>query len=55
MQDGQQSFFEFVSQQSGKLLEQTITHIGLTFISLLIAAAIGVPLGILIVRRKKLA
>ncbi|MBS1690553.1 MAG: hypothetical protein JSS96_17605, partial [Bacteroidetes bacterium] len=50
MQEQQQSFFDFVSQQSGKLLEQTVTHIGLTFISLLIAVLIGVPLGILISR-----
>jgi len=55
MQEQQQSFFDFVSQQSGKLLEQTITHIGLTFISLLIAVLIGVPLGILISGRKKFA
>ncbi|SFD77832.1 osmoprotectant transport system permease protein [Chitinophaga sp. CF118] len=51
----QQSFIEFVQQQSGKLLEQTLQHIGLTFISLLLAVLIGVPLGILITRRKKLA
>ena len=50
-----QSLFDFVQQQSGKLLEQTLQHIGLTFISLLIAVLIGVPLGILITRRKSLA
>ncbi|KAA2238557.1 ABC transporter permease subunit [Chitinophaga agrisoli] len=53
--EAQQSFFDFVQQQSGKLLEQTLQHIGLTFISLLIAVLIGVPLGILITRRKRLA
>lgn len=51
----QTGFPEFVQQQAGKLLEQTLQHIGLTFISLLIAVIIGVPLGILITRRKKLA
>ncbi|MBA3830194.1 MAG: ABC transporter permease/substrate-binding protein [Taibaiella sp.] len=51
----QQTLLEFVSQQSGKLLEQTVTHIGLTFISLLIAVAIGLPLGIVIARRQKFA
>lgn len=50
-----QSFFDFVSQQSGKILEQTFAHIGLTFISLFIAILIGLPLGILISKRKKLA
>jgi osmoprotectant transport system permease protein len=51
----QQGFFDFVQQQSGKLLEQTLQHIGLTFISLLLAVLIGVPLGILITRRQKLS
>ncbi|HEY0609011.1 MAG TPA: ABC transporter permease/substrate-binding protein, partial [Chitinophaga sp.] len=51
----QQSFIDFLQQQSGKLLEQTLQHIGLTFISLLIAVLIGLPLGILITRKKKLA
>ncbi|RFM28243.1 ABC transporter permease/substrate-binding protein [Deminuibacter soli] len=51
----QQGFFEFIRQQSGKLLEQTLVHIGLTFISLIIALAIGVTLGILISRKRWLA
>lgn len=51
----QQSLWEFIVQQRDKLLEQALQHIGLTFISLLIAVAIGLPLGILISRRKKLA
>src|SRR6185437_15189793 len=51
----QQSLWEFVRLESDKLLDQTITHIGLTFISLFIAVIIGVPLGILISKRKKLA
>jgi osmoprotectant transport system permease protein len=51
----QQSLWQFVQQQSGKLLQQTIQHIGLTFISLLIAVLIGLPLGIYITRHKKAA
>ena len=51
----QQSFSDFLQQESGKLLEQTLQHIGLTFISLLIAVLIGLPLGIFITRRKKFA
>lgn len=42
-------------QQSDKLLSQTLTHIGLTFISLFIAICIGLPLGIWITRQKKMA
>jgi len=51
----EQSLLSFMSEQSGKLLEQTLEHIGLTFISLFIAVIIGLPLGILISRRKKLS
>ncbi|SFD29928.1 ABC transporter permease/substrate-binding protein [Spirosoma endophyticum] len=48
-------FFAFVRDHADKLMEQTLTHIGLTFVSLLLALLMGVPLGILISRRKKLA
>lgn len=51
----QPGFFEFIRQQSGKLLEQTLVHIGLTFISLLIALVIGVSLGIYISYRRRAA
>lgn len=53
--DTPETFIDFIRQQSGKLLEQTLTHTGLTFISVLIAVCIGVPAGILISRHKKLA
>ncbi len=53
MNEQQQSLWDFMRQQSGKLLEQTVQHIGLTFISLFIAVLIGLPLGIFISRRKK--
>ncbi|WP_353719507.1 ABC transporter permease/substrate-binding protein [Dyadobacter sp. 676] len=53
--DERQSLWAFMAQQSGKLWEQTLAHIGLTCISLLIAIAIGLPLGIWIARRKKAA
>jgi osmoprotectant transport system permease protein len=49
------SFIEFVSQQSGKILDQTLAHTGLTFISLLIAVCAGLPLGIFIARHRKAA
>jgi osmoprotectant transport system substrate-binding protein/osmoprotectant transport system permease protein len=53
--DQPDSLWQFIQQQSGKLLQQTMQHIGLTFISLLIAVIIGLPLGIYITRRKKMA
>ncbi|RNL52121.1 ABC transporter permease/substrate-binding protein [Pedobacter jejuensis] len=51
----QQTLWQFMSMESDKLLSQTVQHIGLTFISLLFAIAIGLPLGILIARRRKLS
>lgn len=44
-----------MQQQSDKLLQQTLQHIGLTFISLVIALLIGLPLGIYITRHKRAA
>lgn len=53
MDEQQQNLWSFILQQSDKLLEQTLAHIGLTFISLLLSIIIGVPLGILISRKKQ--
>ena len=53
MTEHQQTLWEFMRQQSDKLLEQTVQHIGLTFISLFIAVLIGLPLGIFITRKKQ--
>ena len=55
MNEPQQSLWDFMVQQHDKLLDQTLAHIGLTFISLLIAVVIGVPLGIIISKKNKLA
>ena len=49
----QQSLLSFMYQQAGKLLEQTLAHIGLTFISLLLSIIICVPAGIWISRKKQ--
>jgi osmoprotectant transport system permease protein len=49
------SFLEFMSQQHGKILEQALTHTGLTFVSLLIAICVGLPLGIIIARHRRSA
>ncbi|MDN3588791.1 ABC transporter permease/substrate-binding protein [Pedobacter aquatilis] len=51
----QQTLWQFMSMESDKLLNQTFQHIGLTFISLILAIAIGLPLGILIARKRKLS
>lgn len=48
-----QSLFDFMQEQSGKILDQLLQHIGLTFISLFIAVIVGVPLGIFIARKRK--
>ena len=53
--DSSESLWQFMHQQSGKLLQQTVQHIGLTFISLLITVLIGLPLGIYITRHKAMA
>jgi len=49
----QQTLWQFMQQQSDKLLTQTLEHIGLTFISLLIAVVIGLPLGVFIARKRQ--
>ena len=46
---------QFIRDNSAKLLEQTMTHIGLTFGSLLLALLIGLPLGIVIAKRRQTA
>jgi osmoprotectant transport system permease protein len=51
----QQSLWSFMLEQREKIAEETLTHIGLTFTSLLLAVLIGVPLGILISKRIKFA
>jgi len=53
MNESRQSLFNFMREQSGKIFDQLLAHIGLTFISLLIAVAIGVPLGIFISKKTK--
>jgi osmoprotectant transport system permease protein len=55
MNEHQQTLWEFMSGQSDKLLDQTLTHIGLTFISVLLAVAIGLPLGIWVSGKKRAA
>jgi len=51
----QQSLWEFIIEQHEKLLTQVVQHLGLTFLSLLLAIIVGLPLGILIARKRKLS
>lgn len=53
--DAHQNLWEFMVQQSDKLGQQTLTHIGLTFMALFIALLIGLPLGIWIGRKPRWA
>lgn len=45
------SFSEFFAQNRGQILQLTIEHVWLVGISMLLAIAIGIPLGILVTRR----
>lgn len=51
----QQSLWQFIIEQQEKLLTQIVQHLGLTFLSLILAVIIGLPLGILIARKRKLS
>jgi len=51
----EQTLWQFIVSQQYKLLAQTGQHLGLTFFSLLLAIVAGIPLGILISRRRRLA
>ena len=55
MNNQEQTLWDFMRQQSDKLATQTLEHIGLTFISLFLAVLVGLPLGILIARKRKLS
>ncbi|MCX2476191.1 ABC transporter permease/substrate-binding protein [Pedobacter sp. MC2016-05] len=55
MNENQQSLWQFMAEQSDKLFNQTLQHLGLTFISLFFAVLVGLPLGILIARKRKLS
>ena len=49
----QQSLWQFIVEQQDKLVTQVIQHLGLTFMSLFLAILVGVPLGILIARKRR--
>ena len=49
------AFWQFMVSRSEELGSQALTHLGLTFVSLLAALLLAVPLGLLITRKRKLA
>jgi len=51
----EQTLWQFIMSQHEKLLVQIGQHLGLTFLSLLLAIVVGIPLGVLISRRRKLS
>lgn len=51
----EQTLWEFILSQQDKLLAQVGQHLSLTFLSLLLAISVGIPLGVVISRRLKLA
>jgi osmoprotectant transport system permease protein len=46
-------FWQFASEQSSEIWNQTLTHIGLTMISLVLSILVAVPLGIFISRKPR--
>jgi osmoprotectant transport system permease protein len=46
------SFWHFIVQNRGQVLELTLEHLWLVGISMLLAVLIGIPLGVLITRRR---
>lgn len=53
--DEMSTFWTFILEHKKDLLEQTLEHSGLTFTSLFFAILIGMPLGLWITRKEKLA
>jgi len=47
--------WHFLLANQGEILDQTVEHIGLTFVSLLVAVLVGIPLGILASRFRKVS
>lgn len=48
-------FWNFLIANQSEILDQTVQHLGLTFISLLIAVLIGIPIGLLATRYENIS
>jgi len=46
--------FEYMNQNRGEVLELTLQHLGMVAVALLLAVLIGIPLGIMLTRRRSL-
>jgi osmoprotectant transport system permease protein len=49
------TFLAFIQSHQNEIFEQTLEHIGLSVIALTISVLVGLPLGIFLTRKKKLA
>ena len=47
--------WNFIINNQSEILDQAVEHLGLTFISLLIAVLIGIPLGVMATRNEKIS
>jgi osmoprotectant transport system permease protein len=47
--------WNFILTNQAEILDQTVEHVGLTFVSLLIAVLIGIPLGLLATRNENVS
>lgn len=47
--------WNFILSNQSELLDQTVEHLGLTFVSILIAVMIGIPIGLLAIRHEKIS
>lgn len=55
MSGSSRAFWEYFAQQKGEILRLTIEHLGMVGAAMLFGVLLGVPLGILMTRNKKLA
>ena len=47
--------WDFIINNQSEILDQTVEHLGLTFISLFIAVLVGIPLGLMATRNEKIS
>lgn len=54
MEDSQ-TLLQFFTEQSEKILQQAVTHLGLTFISLIFSILVAIPIGVIIARNPRIS
>lgn len=50
-----QTLLQFFAEQSDKIVQQTVTHLGLTFVSLILSILVSIPIGVIIARNQRFA